>query len=111
MEKLFWAVDLMLPVCMLIISFYYRRKAAQNISLISGFRTDKTLNDKKMWEKAHLLASKLLLQAGIVLIIIICLIKLFVKIKPEYLSLINIVISLTSFILITIYVNYKISKQ
>lgn len=110
MDRLFWVIDFILPVCMLIISFYYKRKAIQNISTISGFRTYKTLSDRKMWEKAHLLASKLLLQVGIVLIIIICLIKLFVKMKPGYLSLINTVISLTAFIFITIYVNYKISK-
>ncbi len=110
MEKIFWVVDLILPVCMLILSFYYKRKATQNISIVSGFRTSKTLSDRKMWEKAHFLASKLLLIVGIILIITICLIKVFIKMKPEYLSLINNMISLTAFIFITIYVNYKISK-
>lgn len=111
MEKAFWIVDLILPITMIAISFFYKRKAKKDISRISGFRTSETMENKKLWEEAHLLASKLLLFSGIILTAIVCAMKSFISMDAAYLSLIDNTISLIVFIAITIYVQSKVSRK
>lgn len=106
-----WVVDMILPITMVVISFFYKKKAYNEITNMSGFRTAESMKNRESWKEAHLLASKLLFRVGIILIIIVLLLKNILPLKPPYVSLINNGISLVSFIVITIYVNNVIAKK
>lgn len=106
---MFWFIDLIFPVTMLMLSFLYKNKAKkQKISHISGFRTKLSMESEHNWIKAHNMAGRYLLCAGICLILYIIVIKLINPIKAEYLSLINVLISILIYIGITVFVNIKL---
>lgn len=111
MHDLFWIIDLIIPVMMIILSFFYKNKSKQGISRLSGFRTSETLQSQDAWKKAHLIASGLLLKFGIVLIGVVVLLKSFLSIEAGYLSLLNNAISIMSFVSISIYVNSRVKNE
>ncbi len=108
---MFWVVDMILPVTMVIISFYYKKKAYSKMTNMSGFRTAESMKNKECWKEAHLLASKLLFRAGVILIVIVLLLKGVLPLEPPHVSLINNGISLVSYIVITMYVNNVITRK
>lgn len=108
---MFWFIDLIFPVTMLILAFLYKNKAKKKkISHISGFRTKASLESEENWIKAHNMASRYLLYGGVGLILYIIVIKLINPIKTEYLSLINVFISILLYIGITIFINHKLKN-
>lgn len=109
MEHLFWIVDMIIPFTMIIAAFYYNKKAKQNISFISGFRTPLSLSSKENWQIAHNIASTVLKKMGIILIFYTILIKLIAPFSAEWLSLLNNGIHLIALISTTIYINHRLS--
>lgn len=105
---IFWIIDMLLPICMILLSILYKKKAEKNISKVSGFRTKETLESPELWKKAHYIAAKYLKVCGICLILLVILTKLLLPMKTEYISLINVFFSLLVYIGITIVVNKKI---
>ena len=100
---------MIIPFTMIIVAFYYNKKAKQNISLISGFRTPLSLNSKENWKIAHNIASKILKKTGVILTLYTILIKLIAPFSAEWLSLLNNGIDLIVLLSTTIYINYRLS--
>lgn len=104
----FWIVDLLLPVTMIGLSCYYKKKEDGRISQLSGFRTKNSMESKEQWKRAHKLSANYLRRAGIILVLGVIIIKIIAPLQKEILSLIDVGISMVVFIGITIYVNCKL---
>lgn len=81
---MFWLVDLILPVTMIALSFYYRKKAYSDISAVSGFRVKEAMSDKETWKFAHLLASNIVIKEGLIMGGLIILIKLIAPLDEPF---------------------------
>lgn len=110
MDYFNWIVDLIIPITMIVLGFVYNKKAKGEISDMSGFRTVNSMVSKESWKYSHKLASRILKIFGILLIIYIIVIRLISNMNSEYLSLINVGISLLIYILISIYIDLKIKR-
>lgn len=111
MRWLFWIVDLILPVTMIVIGIYYlAKKSKQPISKTSGFRTGGSMSSCKSWAMAHRMAGKCLVVGGGVLCLYALIIKLVQPLPAEWLSLVNNGIYIIAYIGITITVNSRIQK-
>lgn len=101
MRGIFWAVDLLLPVAMLVIGYYYyAKKSKQAVSKTGGLRTASTMKSRRAWEYAHRLCGRWLIVAGAVLAVYVVVVKLAAPVAAEWLSLLNNGVSILVFILV-----------
>lgn len=94
MEVFFWIVDLLIPVMMIGVGYFFKKNPPTTVNWIYGYRTKRSMSSKGAWVFAQRYFGELWFKTGIGLGVVIILDKLLIPIAPENLSLINVVINL-----------------
>lgn len=63
-------IDLVLPLIMLVSSFFFVKGGPKNINSLVGYRTERSMKNKDTWKFAHQYCGKLWRKIGLVFIII-----------------------------------------
>lgn len=105
MEAFFWVMDSVLPTTLVLVGLWNKRKIQSG--MLAAQCADAPPEVKEDSERAHRLASRLLILWGGILAGFVILMKLIVPLQPHYLSLIINFVSISVFIVIIFFVNYK----
>ncbi|UWD47374.1 SdpI family protein [Clostridioides difficile] len=108
---IFWIIDMIIPSIIILMGFLYKYRAPKDINKFHGYRTNQSMKSQKAWEYAHSYGANIWIIIGVFLAIIVSLNKIFIKIRPEYLSLINLLISMASMVIPISIIDSKIKKK
>lgn len=108
MQVFFWVVDLLLP-CSMVIMGVYNRFFYHTIE-----ETEKLPKQPSVWpehwEKGKKLGAVYLMRAGFIFIGYAIVVRLFLPIKPEIISIVNNLLYMAVFVCIMAYVEKKIKE-
>lgn len=108
---IFWIIDMIIPAIIILMGFLYKYRAPKDINKFHGYRTNQSMKSQEAWDYAHSYGANIWIIIGVFLAIIVCLNKIFIKIRPEYLSLINILISIAGMVIPIPIIDSKIKKK
>ncbi|MGX9756950.1 SdpI family protein [Clostridioides difficile] len=108
---IFWIIDMIIPSIIILIGFLYKYRAPKDINKFHGYRTNQSMKSQEAWEYAHSYGANIWIIIGVFLAIIVSLNKIFIKIRPEYLSLINLLISMAGMVIPISIIDSKIKKK
>ncbi|MCC0659015.1 SdpI family protein [Clostridioides sp. ZZV14-6154] len=108
---IFWIIDMIIPAIIILIGFLYKYRAPKDINKFHGYRTNQSMKSQEAWDYAHNCGANIWIIIGLFLVIVVCLNKIFIKIRPEYLSLINLLISIIGMIIPIPVIDSKIKKK
>ncbi len=89
MRLFFWVTDLLIPASMVLFAVVFLKRPPKKINAFYGYRTKRSMASKEAWDFAHKLCGKAWLWIGLFLLALIAAGKVFLEIPPEYLSLVN----------------------
>ncbi|MDB0441182.1 SdpI family protein [Clostridioides difficile] len=107
---IFWIIDMIIPAVIILMGFLYKYRAPKDINKFHGYRTNQSMKSQEAWDYAHSYGANIWIIIGMFLVIIISLNKIFIKIRPEYLSLINLLISIAGMVIPIYIIDSKIKK-
>lgn len=99
MAFLFYVVDLIIPVTMIIFGLIFLYKPPKEINSLYGYRTKNSMKTIDTWNFAHLKCGKLFLIIGSILAVLILISKLFIPLPKEILSFIHSFLGVISLII------------
>lgn len=99
MDIFFWVTDLLIPLTMIMIGYVLYKNPLKDMDSGLGYRTKRAIKSIETWRYANTLCGEYWLKIGIGLFIFIVFEKVFIMIKPEYLSIINMAIEITALII------------
>ena len=111
MEVFFWVTDLLIPVMMIVVGYFFKKHPPTTINSVYGYRTKRSMASKEVWVFAQRYFGGLWLKVGLGLLFIIILDKLLIPIAAENLSLINAVINLIGLIVPIYFVERKLKDD
>lgn len=107
---IFWIIDMIIPAVIILMGFLYKYRAPKDINKFHGYRTTQSMKSQEAWDYEHSYGANIWIIIGMFLVIIISLNKIFIKIRPEYLSLINLLISIAGMVIPIYIIDSKIKK-
>lgn len=110
MEFFFWFNDLMIPIMMIAIGYWFKNNPPKNVNWIYGYRTKRSMSSKEAWIFAQHCLGDFWFKIGLGLLVVIIFDKLLIQMASEELSSINIVINLIG-VIVPIYFVEKRLKQ
>ncbi|MCA9765518.1 MAG: SdpI family protein [Carnobacterium sp.] len=110
MNDLTWLVDLILPIIMIIFGYLFSKKQPKNINYFVGYRTKRSMTSKENWIYANRRFGQIWFKLGWIAFILVLLVRLFIPVEHETLTLINLCLALI-LILASIYVVEKELKR
>lgn len=109
--EIFWIIDMIVPIMIILIGISYKYRAPKDINKFHGYRTKESMKSEEAWDYAHSYGANIWIITGIILAIVIFFNKMFIEISPEYLSLINIIISLIGMVIPVPIIDNKMKKK
>ena len=98
MVVFFWIVDLLIPLAMVLIGTLFSLRPPRRINMIYGYRTPRSMASQEAWDLAHRLCGKAWMTVGSAVFLFIVLDKLVIPVQPEYLSLVNLGLSIAAMV-------------
>lgn len=89
MEVFFWITDLLIPITMIGVGYWFKKNPPKSINWIYGYRTKRSMSSQEAWDVAQCSFGQIWFKVGVGLLVIIILDKLLMPIHSDYLSLIN----------------------
>ena len=99
MKIFFWAVDLLIPIVMIVLGFLLNKKPPKKINYLRGYRTKGSMKSLETWDYANKRIGELWWKIGFVLLVIIVISKLITPVVDEYLSIIHSIVGLIAMII------------
>ncbi|SFP78255.1 SdpI/YhfL protein family protein [Halolactibacillus halophilus] len=89
-----WLYDLILPLIMIVFDYLFSKKQPKNINYFIGYRTKRSMASKENWIYANKRLGELWFKLGWLVFILVLLVRLFIPVENETLTLINMCLSL-----------------
>ena len=111
MNGVFWVVDLIIPVMLVILSFGFRNVQAGPVDNWVGYRTRRSRSSPEAWAFAQNEMGKWLLRMGIIGIAVTVADKLLIPWEPFILSMVNMGIQVLLIIAIIPIIENKLKSK